>query len=349
MPIRKQDVPLRPLNLPSRPRRNRLNEVIRQYHRETYVGPQHLVLPLFIWEGPKKAIGSMPGCYRHNMETLVKEVAESVAVGIKSFVLFPKVKDELKDPTARQCFNPTDIVPRAIRLLKKQFPDIVIYSDVALDPYSSDGHDGIVSTEGEILNDETVAVLVKQALCHAEAGVDIISPSDMQDGRIGAIRTALDANGFTNVLIMSYSVKYASSFYGPFRDALDSAPKSASKSVVPTNKYTYQMDPANSREALRELALDVSEGADIVMVKPGLPYLDIVYRARQNVNIPVAVYQVSGEYAMLKAASINGWLEEKKVVMESLIAIRRAGADIIFTYFAKQVATWLRDDLRARL
>jgi len=349
MPVKVEDTPLRSLNLPSRPRRNRQNDVIRQYHRETYLGPQHLVYPLFIHEGPKTAIGSMPGCFRHNFDTLIEEVKESIQVGIRSFVLFPKVKDEYKDPMAHQCYNPEGIVPRAIRLLKETFEDIVVYSDIALDPYSSDGHDGLVSTTGEILNDQTVAVLIKQALCHARAGVDIVAPSDMQDGRIGAIRAALDSEGFTNVGILSYTAKYASSFYGPFRDALDSAPKAAGKSVVPTNKYTYQMDPANSREALRELELDVAEGADIVMVKPGGPYLDIIWRVRQNTHLPVAVYQVSGEYAMLKAASQNGWLEEKKVVMESLIAIRRAGADIIFSYFSKQVATWMREEMRAKL
>jgi len=350
MPVQSKNTPLHPLNLPSRPRRNRRTGVIRAHHRETYLGPQHLVYPLFIHEGPKTAIGSMPGCFRHNLETLLKEVEESIQVGIRSFVLFPKVKDKYKNPTADQCYNSEGIVPRAIRALKEAFDDIILFSDIALDPYSSDGHDGIVSTEGEILNDQTVAVLVKQALCHARAGVDIVAPSDMQDGRIGAIRAALDDEGFTNVGILSYTAKYASSFYGPFRDALDSAPKSGGgKSVVPTNKYTYQMDPANSREALRELEADVAEGADIVMVKPGGPYLDIIYRVRENTHLPVAVYQVSGEYAMLKAACQNGWLEEKKVVMESLIAIRRAGADIIFSYFSKQVATWMKNDMRAKL
>jgi len=292
----------------------------------------------------------MPGCFRHNLHSLLREIAEAVEVGIKSICLFPKVKDHLKDEMATECYNPDGIIPTAVRLIKSNFPEVIVFTDSALDPYSSDGHDGIVSTEGEILNDQTIKIIVKQALCQARAGADMIAPSDMQDGRIGAIRKALDAEGFTNVGIMSYTVKYASSYYGPFRDALDSAPKAGGeKSVVPTHKLTYQMDPANRREALRELRADESEGADIVMVKPAGPYMDVIRLLRDNTPLPVAAYQVSGEYAMIKAACQNGWLVEKDVVMESLLGIRRAGADIILTYFAKQVGIWHKEDLRARL
>lgn len=340
-----------PLNLPQRPRRNRLNPAVRGFHSETWLAPQHFVYPLFVHEGSKpKAIKSMPGCMRHTIDSLVEEVGGAVSEGINAVVLFPKVPDNLKTPMAEESYNPNGLIPRAIRRLKKQFPNLLVCTDVALDPYSSDGHDGVVSTEGKIVNDLTVEILCKQAVCQARAGADIIAPSDMMDGRIGALRKALDANGFTDVLLLSYTAKYASSFYGPFRDALDSAPKSdGGVSVVPKHKKTYQMDPRNTREALRELALDEKEGADIVMVKPGGPYLDVVRRVRENTTLPVAVYQVSGEYASLHAAGRNGWLDLEDVMMESLIAIRRAGADIIFTYFARDAARLLGKTAKANL
>ncbi len=325
----------------SRPRRNRKSPVVRAYQRETTVGPEHLIYPLFIHGGDEDVpISSMPGCSRLSPAGLVAEVEAARAVGVNSIVLFPAIPEALKTADGRECFNPDGLIPRSIAGLKERWPDLTVVTDVALDPYSSDGHDGIVSADGRILNDETVAVLCKQAVAQARAGADIISPSDMMDGRIGAIRDALDAEGFAEVSILAYTAKYASAFYGPFREALDSAPKHG-------DKKTYQMDPANGREALRELALDVSEGADMVMVKPAGPYLDVIRRVRDACELPVAAYQVSGEYAMLKAACERGWLDEAKVVEESLIAIRRAGADVILTYFARHFAAWLAGDRTA--
>jgi len=328
------------LVLKRRPRRNRLSSAIRAFHAETWLSPQHFVYPLFLHEKDyPEDVGSMPGCKRHTITSLIEEVAGAISEGINAIVLFPKVPDRLKTPMAEEAFNPDGLIPRAIRRLKKRFPDLVICTDVALDPYSSDGHDGVVSETGVILNDVTVEILCKQALCQARAGADIIAPSDMMDGRIGELRKALDSNGFEDVLLLSYSVKYASTFYGPFRDALESAPNTDGKvSVVPKDKLTYQMDPRNAREAIRELELDVAEGADIVMVKPGMPYLDVVRRVREHTTLPVAVYQVSGEYASIHAAAANGWLCFEEVMMESLYCIRRAGADIIFTYFARDAA-----------
>ncbi|HQB42028.1 MAG TPA: porphobilinogen synthase, partial [Polyangiaceae bacterium] len=279
-------------------------------------------------------IASMPGCARLSLEALLAEAEGALSEGVSAMVLFPAIADELKSSQGEEAYRADGLVPRAIRALKNRFPELIVVTDVALDPYSSDGHDGIVQG-GKILNDETVEVLCKQALCQAQAGADIIAPSDMMDGRVAAIRDTLDDAGFTDVSILSYTAKYASAFYGPFRDALDSAPKFG-------DKKTYQMDPANAREALRELALDESEGADMVMVKPAGPYLDVIHRVREYTTLPVAAYQVSGEYAMLKAASQNGWLEEKRVVLESLLGIRRAGADVILTYYARQAARWLR-------
>lgn len=276
----------------------------------------------------------MPGCARLSLEALLAEAEGALSEGVSAMVLFPAIADELKSSQGEEAYRADGLVPRAIRALKNRFPELIVVTDVALDPYSSDGHDGIVQG-GKILNDETVEVLCKQALCQAQAGADIIAPSDMMDGRVAAIRDTLDDAGFTDVSILSYTAKYASAFYGPFRDALDSAPKFG-------DKKTYQMDPANAREALRELALDESEGADMVMVKPAGPYLDVIHRVREYTTLPVAAYQVSGEYAMLKAASQNGWLEEKRVVLESLLGIRRAGADVILTYYARQAARWLR-------
>ena len=329
-------------DLASRPRRNRKSAAIRSFHRETFLSPDHFIYPLFVHD--KAGVGdvpiaSMPGCSRHSADGLLREVEGAVKDGVHSVVLFPAIDDTKKNRTGDESHNPEGLIPTLIRRLKAEFPSLVVVTDVALDPYSSDGHDGIVDASGpvpRILNDETVEVLCKQAVTQAQAGADIISPSDMMDGRVGAIRHALDAAGFTEVSVLSYCAKYASAYYGPFREALDSAPRFG-------DKKTYQMDPANSREALRELALDVAEGADMVMVKPAGPFLDIIRRLRDNTTLPVAAYQVSGEYATLKAASERGWLDERRVVLESLLGIRRAGADIILTYYARQAARWLAD------
>jgi porphobilinogen synthase len=266
---------------------------------------------------------------------MLEEVKAAFDVGIRFVVLFPAIPDAQKSPNAEECFNSDGLVPKAIRQIKQHCPAMVVLTDVALDPYNSDGHDGIVAADGRILNDETVEILCKQALCHAQAGADMVTPSDMMDGRVGAIRAALDSAGFNDVSILSYCAKYASAFYGPFRDALDSAPKSG-------DKKTYQMNPANVREALRELRLDEQEGADWVMVKPAGPYLDVIRMFKEQTSLPIAAYQVSGEYAMIKAACMQGWLDEKLIVLESLLGIKRAGADLIFTYYAKQAALWLR-------
>jgi len=319
-----------------RPRRLRRTEGLRQMVREHRLTANDLIYPVFVMEGTnqKEAIPSMPGCYRYTLDLLLEEVAVAYNLGIPGIALFPLIANDLKDNAGTESYNPIGLVPRALRAIKQAVPDLLIFTDVALDPYSSAGHDGIVEN-GEILNDETVAVLVKQALCHAEAGADFVSPSDMMDGRIGAIRRGLDAAGWTNVGILAYSAKYASAYYGPFRDALDSAPQFG-------DKKTYQMDPANAQEALREVDLDIAEGADIVMVKPALAYMDIIQRIKQHTTLPVAAYNVSGEYAMIKAAAQQGWIDEKTVVMETLTSFKRAGADVILTYFAKDVATWLR-------
>ena len=279
-------------------------------------------------------IGSMPGCSRHSSEGLLREVDGALEDGIRSVVLFPALPEERKSSRGEGCFDPNGLVPKTIEALKSRWPDLIVMTDVALDPYSSDGHDGIVAPDGRILNDETVEVLCLQALCQARAGADIIAPSDMMDGRVGAIRDALDDEGFTEVGILAYTAKYASAFYGPFRDALDSAPKSG-------DKKTYQMDPANVREALREAELDESEGADMLMVKPAGPYLDVIRALREASPLPIAAYQVSGEYAMLAAAAEAGYLDERSAVMESLLSIRRAGADLILTYYARKAARWL--------
>lgn len=323
------------MNLPVRPRRNRQSPAIRDLVRETDLNPGHLIYPLFFQEGNEDTpIDSMPGCTRWSLDGLVKEAGEAHALGVPAVVLFPRIPDDLKTRDAAACSADGGLVPRAIRALKAAHPTLTVITDVALDPYNSDGHDGLVADDGRILNDETVAVLQQQALCHARAGADIVAPSDMMDGRVAAIRSALDAGGFEAVSIMSYTAKYASAYYGPFRGALDSAPKAG-------DKKTYQMDPANAREALREAALDEAEGADILMVKPAGPYLDIISRIRSATTLPIAAYQVSGEYLMIKSACAAGWLDEIKIVDESLIGIRRAGADMILTYFAKQwAAAW---------
>lgn len=300
---------------------------------------EHFIYPVFVHEERTDApIASMPGCSRRSPDGLLREAEGALAEGVSAIVLFPAIEESKKSKTGDEAHNPEGLIPRSIRAIKNHFPDLLVITDVALDPYSSDGHDGIVSEEGVILNDETVEVLCRQALCHAEAGADVVSPSDMMDGRVGAIRGELDHAGHTDVSILAYSAKYASAFYGPFRDALNSAPRFG-------DKKTYQMDPANAREAEREVELDEEEGADIVMVKPAGPYLDVIARVRAMTTLPVAAYQVSGEYAMLKAASQNGWLDEKRAVLESLLAIRRAGADVIVTYYARQAACWLRESV----
>ncbi len=323
------------MNLPIRPRRNRRTPAIRDLVRETVLTASHLIYPLFLHAGKDdQPIASMPGCKRWSLAGLVKEAGEAHALGIPAVVLFPAIADKLKTRDAKEAWNPKGLVPRAIKALKAAHPSLTVITDVALDPYNADGHDGLVSDDGRILNDKTVVALCKQALCHARAGADIVAPSDMMDGRVAALRAALDAEDFTDVSIMAYTAKYASAFYGPFRGALDSAPRAG-------DKMTYQMDYANVREAEREAILDEEEGADVLMVKPAGSYLDVVCRLRQMTTLPIAAYQVSGEYLMIKAAAASGWLDEKKVVLETLTGIRRAGADMILTYFAKDVAGWL--------
>ncbi|MCG8599052.1 MAG: porphobilinogen synthase [Verrucomicrobiales bacterium] len=324
------------LTLPIRPRRNRKTPAIRGLVRETTLRPEDLIYPLFLHdEEQNDAIESMPGQHRWSLAGLVEEVGRAREAGVRAVVLFPKIEEDRKSSHGEECYNPEGLVPRAIRAIKGAHPDVAIITDVALDPYNSDGHDGIVVTDdaGElkIINDETVEILCRQALCHAEAGADVVSPSDMMDGRIGAIRAALDSANHEEISILSYTAKYASAYYGPFRGALDSAPKAG-------DKKTYQMDPANRREALREAELDVAEGADMLMVKPAGPYLDIIRDLADTFAIPIAAYQVSGEYLMIKSAAADGWIDEEKVALESLIGIKRAGADMILTYFAKDVA-----------
>ena len=325
------------MQLIERPRRNRKNAWIRAMASENFVGPQHFIYPLFIHEGDGlQPIQSMPGCSRLGLNALIDEAGAALEDGIGAVVLFPALGDHKKTPLGEESYNSEGLVQRALRALKAQYPELTCITDVALDPFSSDGHDGIVSEDGVILNDDTVEILVKQAVSQAEAGADIISPSDMMDGRVGAIRTGLDDAGYSDVSILAYTAKYASAFYGPFRDALDSAPRFG-------DKKTYQMDPANVREDLREVELDVSEGADMVMVKPAGPFLDVIKAVREHTHLPVAAYQVSGEYAMLKAAAEKGWLDERRSVLESLTGIRRAGADVILTYYARQAARWLKE------
>jgi porphobilinogen synthase len=313
-------------------RRNRIlraNPAIRSLVVETILSPNDFIVPLFIDEGEniKTEISSMPGYYRNSLDNTVKEVKELWSMGIKSVLLFIKCKDELKDNTGKEAWNKDGLMQRSIKAIKDAVPEMYVMTDVALDPYSSYGHDGIVEN-GEIVNDPTVEALVKMSLSHAEAGVDMVAPSDMMDGRIGAIRAGLEQSGFTRVGIMAYSAKYASCFYGPFRDALDSAPGFG-------DKKTYQMDYGNRIEAVKEALMDIEEGADIVMVKPGLPYLDIVRDVKNAVDVPVSVYNISGEYAMIKAAAKMGWINEEKAIIETLTSFKRAGADLIATYFAK--------------
>ena len=321
--------------LPIRPRRNRKSDAIRSLCRETRLSHESLILPIFIHDKEiDEPIDSMPGCMRWSLKGVLNEIKESLSVGIHSIVLFPAIEDNLKTPDAKECFNENGLVQRAIKTIKDSFPELSVITDVALDPYNSDGHDGLVSGDGIILNDETLEVLCKQAASHAQAGADIIAPSDMMDGRVGAIRATLDNEKFENVSIMSYSAKFASAYYGPFRGALNSAPKAG-------DKKTYQMDPANVKEAVREVMLDIDEGADIVMVKPAGPYLDVVSTLNECIEVPIAAYQVSGEYLMIESACSAGWLDRRSVIMESLTGIHRAGASAILTYYAKEAASWL--------
>lgn len=319
-----------------RNRRLRSNEAIRSLVRETIISPNDFLVPLFVVEGNgiKEEIASMPNYYRFSLDLLQSEVKELWKMGLKSVLLFVKVPDNLKDNKGTEALNPEGLMQRAIKTVKNVCPDMLVMTDVALDPYSSFGHDGIIEN-GKVINDDTVDVLAEMSISHAEAGANFVAPSDMMDGRILAIREALEDDGFTDTGIMSYSAKYASAFYGPFRDALDSAP--ADVKDIPKDKKTYQMDYANRFEAIRETEMDIDEGADIVMVKPGLCYLDIVREIKNEVDVPVAVYQVSGEYAMLKAAAEKGWLDHDAVMMEQITAIKRAGADVIASYFAKDV------------
>ncbi|MFM8344383.1 MAG: porphobilinogen synthase [Betaproteobacteria bacterium] len=323
----------------SRPRRLRRDAAIRALVREHHVHASNLILPVFILDGVKQVqdVASMPGVQRLSVDELMPVAEDCVKLGIPVLALFPVIDQSLKTPDGREACNPQGLVPRAVRELKARFPQLAVLTDVALDPYTSHGQDGLLDDSGYILNDPTVAVLREQALVQAAAGVDIVAPSDMMDGRIGTIRSALESQGQVHTKIMAYSAKYASAFYGPFRDAVGSA-----KNLGKSDKKVYQMDPANTDEALREVALDIAEGADMVMVKPGMPYLDIVRRVKDEFHVPTFAYQVSGEYAMLKAAAANGWLDHDAVMMESLLAFRRAGADGVLTYFARDVARLLR-------
>ena len=320
-----------------RPRRLRSNVTLRRMVRETHLTTADLIYPLFVMEGENQSIEipSMPEQYRYTLDILLKEIKEAWDLGIGAIALFPKVNDSLKDNAGTESFNPNGLVPSVVKAIKKSFPNLIVITDIALDPYSTEGHDGIVSEDGRILNDETVAILVKQAIAHAMAGADMVAPSDMMDGRVGAIRQGLNDAGFSDVVIMAYSAKYASSYYGPFRDALESAPQFG-------DKKTYQMDTGNSREAIKEAELDIQEGADIIMVKPALAYLDIIHSLKQRTNLPIAAYNVSGEYAMVKAAAQQGWIDEDSIVIETLTSMKRAGADLILTYFAKQAAKLLQ-------
>ena len=325
-----------------RPRRLRRTANLRRMARETRLSTDNLIAPLFVapGEGVQDAIDSMPGQYRFSIDLLIEEATELRDLEIPAIALFPAIPDAQKDATASAATDPSGLYPQAIDALKTEVPELLVITDTALDPYSSDGHDGVVRNS-QIANDETVAIMRDIAVLHAEMGADLIAPSDMMDGRVRAIRAALDENGFTGTGILSYTAKYASAYYGPFRDALDSAPRK--RDDVPAGKATYQMDPANSDEALRELRLDLEEGADLVMVKPALPYLDVIHRVKQHADVPVAAYNVSGEYAMIHAAAQNGWLDLRAGATEALTAIRRAGADVILTYFAKSMARWLAE------
>ena len=335
-PNRPPDRPLR------RPRRLRRTETIRAMVRETILTPVKLILPQFVVDGEHRceAIEAMPGRSRRSIDETIAECRQAIDLGVRSFALFPALDPALKTSDGRESLNQDNLLCRAVNAIKESCPSACVITDVALDPYSDNGHDGIIGENGVILNDETVELLAKMAVVHAKAGADMVAPSDMMDGRVAAIRSALDSAGFADTAILSYTAKYASAFYGPFREALDSAPVEAPG--VPGDKKTYQMDPGNAREAVVEAMLDEAEGADILMVKPAMPYLDIIARLRERTELPIAAYQVSGEYAMIKAASQNGWLDENKCMVESLTSIARAGADIILTYAALDYAAWWR-------
>jgi len=325
--------------LPIRPRRMRRDAFSRRMMRETVFTANDLIWPVFVHEEKGRApVGSMPGVERLSIDELLRAGEQALELGVPILDLFGVPDPAAKTADGRIAWDENGIIPRAIRALKSRFPELGVMSDQALDPYTTHGQDGLIDETGYILNDETIEALIKQSLAHAAAGVDVLSPSDMMDGRIGAIRAALEANGYIHTRIMAYSAKYASSFYGPFRSAVGSA-----GNLGKGNKYTYQMDPANSDEALHEVALDLAEGADMVMVKPGLPYLDVLYRVKQQFKRPTYAYQVSGEYAMIKAAAANGWIDEKMVAMEALLAFKRAGADGVLTYYAPDAARWLRE------
>ncbi|MDT4289914.1 porphobilinogen synthase [Methylomonas sp. MO1] len=323
----------------TRMRRMRYQAFSRRLMRENRLSSDDLICPLFVIEGNNKQepVASMPGVNRLSIDLVLREAETLLNLGIPAIALFPVTDPDKKSLSAEEAYNPDGLAQRCVRALKDTLPELGVITDVALDPFTSHGQDGLLNGQGYVVNDETVEALCKQALSHAEAGADIVAPSDMMDGRIGAIRTALESHGHSNTRILAYSAKYASSFYGPFRDAVGSA-----GNLGGGNKYSYQMDPANSDEALREIALDLREGADMIMVKPGMPYLDIIRRAKDQFGVPTFAYQVSGEYAMLKAASQNGWLNEQQVVMESLLAFKRAGCDAILTYYAKSAAQWLK-------
>ncbi len=326
--------------LTHRPRRLRKQKFNRSLVRENSLSASDLIYPLFVIEGENKreAIESMPGIERVSVDQLLVEAKEIIDLKIQAIALFPVISSDKKTEEAGESYNPDGLVQRAVRAIKRSFPELAVITDVALDPFTSHGQDGLIDSDGYVLNDETVDVLIKQSLSHAEAGADIIAPSDMMDGRIGAIRNALEESGYIHTNILSYSAKYASSFYGPFREAVGS-----SGNLGKSDKKTYQMDPGNSNEALREVELDISEGADMVMIKPGLPYLDIVSNVKQTFGVPTFAYHVSGEYAMLKAASQNNWIEEKSTVLETLLCFKRAGADAILTYYAKDAAKWINE------
>lgn len=325
----------------TRMRRMRRDDFSRRLMREHRLSADDLIYPVFVLEGEQivQPVASMPGVSRVSLDNLLRIAEEAVSLGVPALALFPVVEDGKKSLDAAEAFNPDGLVPRVVQALKARFPNLGVITDVALDPYTSHGQDGLIDATGYVLNDETLEVLAKQALCHAQAGADVVAPSDMMDGRVARIRAELDGAQQIYTRILAYSAKYASSFYGPFRDAVGSAGK-----LGKGNKYTYQMDPANSDEALREVALDISEGADMFMVKPGMPYLDIVRRVKTELQVPTYVYQVSGEYAMLKAASANGWLDDKACAMEALLAFKRAGADGILTYYALEAARWLKEE-----
>jgi porphobilinogen synthase len=324
----------------TRMRRNRRKDFARRLVREHTISPNELIYPVFVLDETNRCqpVASMPGVERMSIDRLLPVAEDCLTLGIPVMALFPVIEPALKTPDGRAAADPGGLVPRAVAEIKRRFPELGVLTDVALDPYTSHGQDGVIDEHGYVINDQTTRILVEQALVQAQAGVDIVAPSDMMDGRIGAIRAALEQAGHIHTQIMAYSAKYASAFYGPFRDAVGSA-----SNLGKSDKKTYQMDPANSDEALREVALDLQEGADMVMVKPGMPYLDIVSRVKRTFGVPTFVYQVSGEYAMLKAAAANGWLDERAVVLESLLAMRRAGADGVLSYFARDVARWLKE------